>query len=158
VPRPPSRAKALWQFELPAIDDYDFCLHLACDDERRLADIEAALTHGAPLASADGPLDPSTALIWRETRTGFTGAGLPAGRQDTGGIPAGRPVPSSAPLFIDFRSGLRKNQATEDDVTISSGQSLAPPRYTSVTCACALTAGTASCQSASASRECTHRT
>jgi len=119
---PVPRAKALSQFELPAIDDYELCLHLACDDERRLADIEAALIHGARLAGADGPLDLSTALSWRETRTGFTGAGLPAGRQDTGGIPTGRPVPTSAPLFMGFKSGLRKNQATEDDVTIRSGQ------------------------------------
>ena len=38
--------KGLSDFELPAIDDYDLCLHLACDDERRLAAIEAALLHG----------------------------------------------------------------------------------------------------------------
>jgi hypothetical protein len=119
---PIPRAKALSQFELPAIDDYDLCLHLACDDERRLADIEAALIHGAPLAGANGPVELSSALTWRETRTGFAGAGLPAGHQDTGGIPAGRPVSGSAPLFMGFKSGLRKNQATEDDVTIRSGQ------------------------------------
>jgi hypothetical protein len=119
---PVPRAKALSQFELPAIDDYHLCLHLACDDERRLANIEAALIHGAPLAGAAGSLELSSALVWRETRTGFTGAGLPADRQHTGGIPAGRPVPSSAPLFMGFKSGLRKNQATEDDVTIRSGQ------------------------------------
>jgi dye decolorizing peroxidase len=63
----------------------------------------------------------SSALRWRETRTGFIGVGLPAERQDTGGIPAGDPVPANAPLFMGFKSSLTRNQATEDDVTISGG-------------------------------------
>jgi dye decolorizing peroxidase len=121
VPTPIPRAKALSDFELPAIDDYELCLHLASDDERRLAEIEAALIHGAPLDGADGPLDLSSALTWRDTRTGFVGAGLPARHQNVGGIPAGRPVAADAPLFMGFKSNLRKNQATEDDVTIRSG-------------------------------------
>ncbi|MGB0098516.1 MAG: hypothetical protein WBP81_38995, partial [Solirubrobacteraceae bacterium] len=121
IASPIPRAKALSNFELPAIDDYEVCLHLACDDERRLAEIEAALIHGAPLAGADGPLELSSALTWQETRTGFVGAGLPASHQDVSGIPAGRPVANSAPLFMGFKSGLRKNQATEEDVTIPSG-------------------------------------
>jgi hypothetical protein len=49
------------------------------------------------------------------------GTGLPAGRQDVNGIPAGRPVPAGAPLYMGFKSGLRRNQATEDDVTVSGG-------------------------------------
>jgi hypothetical protein len=114
-------AQALSDFELPAIDDYDVCLHLACDDEGRLAAVEAALIHGAPLPVSDGPLDISAGLRWRETRTGFTGAGLPAQRQQVGGIPPGNPVPKSAPLFMGFKSGLRKNQAGEADVTIRTG-------------------------------------
>jgi hypothetical protein len=114
-------ATALSDFELPAIDDYHLCLHLASDDEPRLAAVEAALVRGAPLPGANGPLDVSSALRWRETRTGFTGAGLPAKRQDTGGIPAGDPVPVSSPLFMGFKSSLTRNQATEDDVTIAAG-------------------------------------
>jgi hypothetical protein len=114
-------ATALSNFELPAIDDYHLCLHLASDNQPRLAAVEAALVRGAPLPGADGQLDVSTALRWRETRTGFTGAGLPAGRQNTGGIPAGHPVPVSAPLFMGFKSSLTRNQATEDDVTIPGG-------------------------------------
>ena len=43
VPSPIPQAKGLSDFELPAIDDYDLCLHLACDDEQRLAAVEAAL-------------------------------------------------------------------------------------------------------------------
>ena len=119
TPVPP--AKALSDFELPEIDDYDLCLHLACDDETRLAAVESALVRGAPLAGADGPLDISAALRWRETRTGFVGAGLPAAHQDVGGIPRGNPVPKSSPLFMGFKSSLRKNQASEDYVTIPDG-------------------------------------
>jgi hypothetical protein len=111
----------LSDFESPAIDDYDLCIHLAGDDERRLAAIEAALLNTAPLREADGPLDISSALRWQETRTGFTGTGLPAQRQDAGGIPLGNPVPKSAPLFMGFKSSLRRNQASEDDITIQSG-------------------------------------
>jgi len=114
-------ATALSDFELPAIDDFHLCLHLASDDEPRLAAVEAALVRGAPLPGADGPLDVSSALRWRQTRTGFTGAGLPAKHQHIGGIPAGDPVPASAPLFMGFKSSLTRNQATEDDVTIPAG-------------------------------------
>jgi hypothetical protein len=121
VASPIPTAKALSDFELPAIDDYDLCLHFACDDEARLAAVEAALIHGAPLPGSSGPLDISSALRWRETRTGFVGAGLPAQRQNVGGIPPGSHVPASSPLYMGFKSGLLKNQATEDYVTIPDG-------------------------------------
>jgi len=115
-------ARALSNFELPQIDDYELCLHLACDHEQRLISVEDALVHGAPLAGADGPLALSSALRWRETRTGFVGAGLPATHQEISGIPPGKPVPADAPLFMGFKSSLRRNQASEDDVTIPDGQ------------------------------------
>lgn len=118
---PIPRASPMSNFELPAIDSYHLCLHLASDDERRLADIEAALVHGAPLSGVPSALGLSRILRWRETRSGFVGAGLPAAHQNTGGIPAGRPVRRSAPLFMGFPSNLRRNQASEDDVTIPSG-------------------------------------
>lgn len=121
VSSPIPRAIALSDFELPAIDDYDLCLHLASDDEQRLAAIEAALIHGAALPGAAGPLDLSAALRWRESRTGFVGAGLPAKNQTVGGIPAGHPVPATAPLYMGFKSGLLRNQATEDAIAIPDG-------------------------------------
>ncbi len=121
IASPIPRAKGLSDFEDPAIDDYDLCVHLACDNEDRLASIEAALLHGEPLPGASGWLAVSSALRWRETRTGFVGAGLPAAHQRTGGIPSGDPVPRGAPLFMGFKSNLRKNQATEDSVTIPDG-------------------------------------
>ncbi len=114
-------ARALSDFEQPAIDTYDCCLHLASDDEQRLAAVEAALIHGAPLPGAQGSVDLSSVLRWRETRTGFAGQGLPAARQTVGGIPPGDPVSKDAPLFMGFKSNLKRNQASEDDVTIRSG-------------------------------------
>ena len=62
VGSPIPQAKGLSDFELPSIDDYHLCLHFACDDEQRLAAVEAALLHGEPLPGADGPLSISTAL------------------------------------------------------------------------------------------------
>jgi hypothetical protein len=121
VASPVPAATGLSDFELPAIDGYHLCLHLASDDEQRLAAVEAALVRGAPLPGADGPLHVASVLRWRETRTGFVGTGLPAGRQDADGIPAGNPVPRTSPLFMGFKSGLSRNQATEDDVTIPDG-------------------------------------
>jgi hypothetical protein len=106
---------------LPAIDDHHLCVHLACDSERRLAAVEAALLYGEPLPGAHGPLRVSDTLRWRETRTGFIGAGLPAANQQVGGIPPDDPVPMDAPLFMGFKSGYRRNQATEDYVTIADG-------------------------------------
>jgi len=121
VDSPIPRATGLSDFEDPAIDDYHLCLHLAGDDERRLADVEAALVHGAPLEGAGGPIDVSSVLRWRETRTGFVGAGLPAAHQNVGGIPSGDPVTKSSPLFMGFKSNLKRNQATEDAVTVADG-------------------------------------
>ncbi len=114
-------AKALSDFELPAIDRYHMCLHLACDDDTRLREIEAALVHGAPLTGVERNLSLASILSWRETRTGFTGPGLPAANQHVGGIPPGNPVSSSTPLFMGFKSNLKRNQATEDDVAIPAG-------------------------------------
>jgi dye decolorizing peroxidase len=121
VRSPVERPKALSNFELPTLDDYDACLHLACDDERRLEVVTAALLHGRPLAGSDAPTDLRPIFRLRETRTGFVGARLPAAHQDVAGIPAGRPVRADAPLFMGFKSGFGRNQASEDDVTIASG-------------------------------------
>lgn len=121
IASPIPRATGLSDFESPMIDDYEMCLHFACDDDRRLAAVEAALVQGKPLEGADGPLELTSALRWRQTRTGFVGAGLPAAHQDVGGIPGGNPVPRSSPLFMGFKSGLRKNQASEDSIAIVDG-------------------------------------
>ena len=89
VPSPIPRAERLSDFELSAIDDYDLCLHFACDDRRLLADIDAPLVHGAPLAGADGQLSVAAALRWRETWTGFVApACRPPTRMSAGSRPA----------------------------------------------------------------------
>ena len=120
VKSPIPAPKELSDFELPTFDEYDLCLHLACDDEQRLEDVELALVHGRKLETA-GATGLGGILRWRETRTGFVGTGLPAAHQHVNGIPPGNPVPASSPLFMGFKSGFRKNQATEDAVTIPSG-------------------------------------
>jgi len=118
VPRP----EALSTFELPTLDAYDACLHLASDDNQVLTQVEDALTRGAALAGATGRLDVRDVLDLKETRTGFVGAGLPAEHKHVGGIPPDAPVPAGSPLFMGFKSGLKHNQATESDVTISGGR------------------------------------
>ena len=107
---PVERPRPLSAFELPTLDDYDLCVHLACDDEPRIVAAAQALR------STAGPI-----LGWGETRTGFVGARLPASHQDVSGIPSGRPVPASAPLYMGFKSGYRHNQASEEAVTIREG-------------------------------------
>ena len=121
-PPPPVRApQPLSVHEDPELDDYDVCLHLACDDENRLEAIERALVDGnGPLPEASR-LSLRGVLRHRESRTGFVGAGLPARHQDMSGIPSGRPVPPRTPLYMGFKSESRRNQASEEDVTIDSG-------------------------------------
>jgi hypothetical protein len=120
VPSPVPRPRPLSSFEAPALDDYGCCVHLASDDEERLRRLDGALRGEGTLPGGERGV--GDALRWRETRTGFVGVGLPAARQDVSGIPPGRPVPSGAPLFMGFRSGLRRNQAGEDEVTIGAGR------------------------------------
>jgi len=110
VVSPIPHARAMSDFEQPEIDTYDVCLHLAGNDAARLSTCERTLTHAL-----------SPALRHRETRTGFVGAGLAAAHQRVGGIPPGNHVSESTPLFMGFKSSLKKNQATEDAVTISNG-------------------------------------
>lgn len=121
VPSPVPRATRMSSSESPAIDDYHLCLHLASDRPGRLEEIERALVHGHRLHGVSHSLSVAPVLRLRATRTGFTGAGLPAAHQDVHGIPSGRPVSPDAPLYMGFRSSLRGNQATEHDVTIQSG-------------------------------------
>ena len=110
VRSPIPEATALSDFEAPSIDRYDLCLHVACDDAERLGVVERQL------ASRLHPV-----LRHRDTRTGFTGAGLPAAHQRVGGIPVGDPVNRAAPLFMGFKSALKHNQASENSVTIQGG-------------------------------------
>ena len=103
IPRP----KGLSDFELPTFDDYDLCLHLACDNEQRLAEIELALVNGKPLPGQRS-VDLSGSLRWRETRTGFVGTGLPAAHQNANGIPPGKPGTRQLAAVHGLQVGLQK--------------------------------------------------
>jgi len=121
IDSPIERATRLASFESPAIDRHQLCLHLACDDQLRLLAIEAALVRGRRLPGVGRSLSLRSVLRWRETRTGFTGPGLPRAHQRVAGLGTSAEIPADAPLFMGFKSGLAKNQATEDDVTILDG-------------------------------------
>ncbi|MER5462930.1 hypothetical protein ABT010_20040 [Streptomyces sp. NPDC002668] len=105
---PVPRAIPMARWENPVLEDIDACLHLASDDEDRLAEITEALF-------GPGPLDQRTRLRIREVRTGFVGSGLPAERLPERGLSP------NAPLLLGFHSGLRGNQATEESITITEG-------------------------------------
>jgi hypothetical protein len=104
---PVSPPVALARDEHAALPDIDACLHLASDDEERLDAAVAAMV-GEDESRRRDPLRP------REIRTGVVGPGLPS-------RVAGAPVPVDAPLLLGFHSGLRRNQATEREITIPAG-------------------------------------
>ncbi|WP_330301423.1 DUF7405 family protein [Streptomyces sp. NBC_00503] len=96
------------RWENPVLEDYDACLHLASDREET---VEEALR----LLFGPGPLDQRGRLHLAEVRTGFVGEGLPAERRPKAAIPG------DAPLLMGFHSGLKKNQATEEEVSVLDG-------------------------------------
>ncbi len=113
---------ALAPFEDPAFDTPALAVHLASDYGSVVLGAEEALRgergtlNGVELgASLDG------VLARTERRTGFVGDGLPADHQDVQGVPDSEPVDEDAPLYMGFKSGFTKNQASEDSVTIDSG-------------------------------------
>ncbi|WP_256295770.1 DUF7405 family protein [Haloarchaeobius salinus] len=117
---------ALTSFEDPELDSHDVVLHLASDSGTALLEAEEALkgnsdtANGVELSAHLGDvLDLPDEFPGR--RTGFVGAGLPAENSDVSGIPDGAEIDEDAPLYMGFKSGFEKNQATEDGVTISEG-------------------------------------
>ncbi len=119
LPRP----RRLADFETPEFDEQDFVIHLASDRAEVVLEADAALRgerermNGVEL---EAPLTDVVAVDSR--RTGFVGEGLPHERADgVEGVPESNPVPEPSPLFMGFVAGFRKNQATEDYVTLSDG-------------------------------------
>lgn len=116
--------RPLASFESPDRDTYDTAIHLASDHPSAVLEAEEALL---------GELDEPNGVVMEQDltgiferldrRTGFIGEGLPADRQDGDieGMPDSEPVSEDAPLFMGFKSGFEKNQATEDFVTIEEG-------------------------------------
>ncbi|MCU4754432.1 Dyp-type peroxidase [Halobacteria archaeon AArc-curdl1] len=119
VPEPES----LSPIEDPELDSYDGLIHLASDHGSAILSAEEALR--GDLETLNGvEVDGSLEGIFEvaERRTGFIGEGLPADNQSgIDGIPDSEPVSEDAPLFMGFKSGFKKSQATEDRVTIQEG-------------------------------------
>jgi len=121
--------EAMAPFEDPAFDRPDAMLHFASDYGSVVLGAEEALfgerstLNGVEMdADLSGVFtDADLADGGAPRRTGFIGAGLPADNQDVKGIPDSEPVSEDAPLYMGFKSGFGKSQASEDSVTIREG-------------------------------------
>ena len=114
--------RALAPFENPELDRPDTVVHLASDyGSVVLAAEEALLGNRDELngVSVEASFDGLFERVDR--RTGFVGSGLPANNQDVAGVPDSKPVPEESPLYMGFKSGFSKNQASEDFVSIPEG-------------------------------------
>jgi len=113
--------------EDPELDDADAAVHLASDNEVAVLQAEEALfgkretANGVEMpATFEGVLEGPRDNTHR--RTGFVGAGLPAEKKtEARGIPDDAPVDEDSPLFMNFKSGFKKNQASIERVTIEEG-------------------------------------
>lgn len=113
---------ALSSFENPMFDRPDAIVHLASDHGSLVLAAERTLLGERDEVNGVGvSTNLADVFAVEDRRTGFVGAGLPADRQDVRGIPDSSPVPEDAPLFMGFKSGYDRNQATEDRVTIERG-------------------------------------
>ena len=115
--------RALSSFETPEFDRQDALLHLASDRADAVLAAEEALRGNRDTLNGTDVAAPLTdTFTVADRRTGFVGPGMPAERQDElNGIPASGPVPEESPLFMGFKAGFAKTQATEDYVTIDEG-------------------------------------
>ncbi|MDX1747606.1 MAG: Tat pathway signal protein, partial [Halobacteriales archaeon] len=106
---------ALSALEDPDFDHPDALLHLASDYGSVVLAAEEVL-FGETDRVNGVEMDASLAGIVErvDRRTGFVGTGLPADHQDIAGIPDGNPVDEEAPLYMGFKSGFAKAQASED--------------------------------------------
>ncbi|WP_435359787.1 DUF7405 family protein [Haloarchaeobius sp. DFWS5] len=118
--------EALSPFEEPTFDTNDAVVHLASDHGSVVLEAEEALK-GTREEANGVSMDATLADVFEfpsefpGRRTGFVGAGLPAENQDVKGIPEEADIDEDSPLYMGFKSGFEKNQATEDRVTIQSG-------------------------------------
>jgi hypothetical protein len=114
--------RALSPFEDPTSDRQDALVHLASDrPDVVLAAEEALRGNRDELNDVAVEATFTDVLAVDDRRTGFVGAGMPAERQDVSGIPDSKPVPEESPLFMGFKAGFAKNQATESYVTLDDG-------------------------------------
>jgi hypothetical protein len=114
--------EALSPLEDPELDTPDAVVHLASNHAQVVLGADEALKgNQTTLNDIDQP-DAALTDVFEvvDRRTGFIGDGLPAENADVDGVPSDK-VPDDAPLFMGFRSGFEKNQASEDRVTVQSG-------------------------------------
>jgi hypothetical protein len=115
--------RPLSSFENPELDQQDALLHLATDKPDILLRAEEALTGERDRLNST-PVEAALTDVFQvaSRRTGFVGNGMPFERgEQVKGVPAGNPIPESSPLFMGFKAGFARNQATEEYVTLSSG-------------------------------------
>ena len=114
--------KALSALEDPEFDTPDVLVHLASNyGSVVLAAEEALFGERDTLNGTELSVTLSETFERVDRRTGFVGAGLPAAHQDVAGLPDGEPVDEDAPLYMGFKSGFERNQASEDRVTLPDG-------------------------------------
>ena len=114
--------RALAPIEEPKLDNQDAVVHLASDHAQVVLGAEEALLGNRGTLNGVEMQESLSGIFQRaDRRTGFVGDGLPAENQDVAGIPDGDHVPDDSPLYMGFKSGFRKNQASEGRVTIESG-------------------------------------
>lgn len=115
--------RSLSSFETPEFDRQDALVHLASDRGEAVLEAEQALRGESETANGVDVESTLTDVFDVDSRrTGFVGPGMPAERQDgLKGIPDTNPVPEESPLFMGFKAGFAKTQATEDYVTIGEG-------------------------------------
>lgn len=111
---PLTHPRVLSRVDDPDLQRFDAALVLAADDADRLQAVEREQFR-RDTGSRLGAVFERTG-----TRTGFIGEGLPADFGDAAGADD-VPIPEDAPMFTGFRSFRSDTQASEDHVTIDSG-------------------------------------
>ncbi|MDY7081371.1 MAG: twin-arginine translocation signal domain-containing protein, partial [Halobacteria archaeon] len=108
------KPEPLAPFENPDFDENDAVLHLASDYPHVVIEVEEALFGDVNELNGVKVEESLSGIFDKyDRRTGFVGKGLPAENQDVDGIPDSKPVPDDSPLYMGFKSGFEKNQASE---------------------------------------------
>lgn len=120
---PISRPEVLSRTDSPELLEFDAALTLSSDVPSHLQATENALFGDRARLNGERithRLSDVFSIVGR--RTGFIGEGLPAAHTDAEGIPDDPPLSERAPMFMGFRSGMKRTQASEDGVTIDDGE------------------------------------
>ena len=115
--------RVLSRTDEPKLQEFDAALVLSSDVPSHLIATESALFSDRRRLNSH-PVEHRLGEVFSIAgrRTGFIGKGLPVAHTDAEGIPDDPPLTEQAPMFMGFRSGMKRTQATEDSVTIDSGK------------------------------------